>query len=94
MKVQEPTTVITANGEVQTCEEAQVFVYDLELFVTVQMLDDTLVVLSSGKLCEEHGCTYEWVSDQKTTVDREWRKNSIVPAGFIEYLSESSETTK
>ena len=33
--------VVTANGEVQTNEEAQVFVHDLELFVTVQILDDT-----------------------------------------------------
>ena len=36
-----PTTVVTANGEVQTNEEAQVYVYDLDLFVTVQLLDET-----------------------------------------------------
>ena len=34
-----PTTVVTANGEVQTNEEAQVYVHDLDLFVTVQLLD-------------------------------------------------------
>ena len=56
-----PTTV-TAHGEVQTNEEAQENVHDLDLFVTVQMLDDTLAVLSSGKLCEEHGYTFEWAS--------------------------------
>ena len=50
-----PATVITANGEVQTSEEAQEYVHDLELFVTVQILQDTPAVLSSGKLCEEHG---------------------------------------
>ena len=38
---QDPTTVVTANGEVQTNEEAQVYVHDLDLFVTVQILDDT-----------------------------------------------------
>ena len=32
-----PTTLITANGEVQTNEEATVYVYDLDLFVTVQI---------------------------------------------------------
>ena len=32
-KSRNSTTVITANGEVQTSEEAQVFVHDLELFV-------------------------------------------------------------
>ena len=36
-----PTTVITANGEVQTNEEATVYGHDLELFVTVQIFEDT-----------------------------------------------------
>ena len=44
-----PTVVVTANGEVQTNEEAQVYVHDLDLFVTVQILDDTPAVLSLGK---------------------------------------------
>ena len=60
-----PTTVITANGEVQTSVEAQVYVHDLALFVTVQILDDTRAVLSLGKLCEEHGFSHEWASGQK-----------------------------
>ena len=36
-----PTVVLTANGEVHTNEEAQVCVHDLDLFVTVQILEDT-----------------------------------------------------
>ena len=48
------TTVVTANEEVQTNEEAQVYVHDLDLFVTVQILDDTLAVPSLGKFCEEY----------------------------------------
>ena len=59
------TTVVTANGEVQTNEEAQVYVHDLDIFVTVQILDDTLAVLSFGKLCEKNGYTNEWASGQK-----------------------------
>ena len=59
------TAVITANGEVQISDEAQENVHDLKLFVTVRILDDTLAVLSLGKLCEEHGCTSEWASGQK-----------------------------
>ena len=51
------TKVVTADGEVQTNEEAKVYDHDLDLFVTVQTLDDTLAVLSLGKLCEEHGYT-------------------------------------
>ena len=35
---QNPTTVTAANGEVQTNEESTVFVYDLDLFVMVQVL--------------------------------------------------------
>ena len=61
-----PTTVITVNGEVQTNEEATVYVHDLELFVmAVHVLEDMPVVLSLGKLCEDHGYSYEWASGQK-----------------------------
>ena len=51
---QSPTTAITANGEVQTKEEATVYVKELNLFVTVKLLHDTPAVLSLGKLCEDH----------------------------------------
>ena len=34
------TTVVTANGEKQTHEKAPVYVHDLNLLVTVQILDD------------------------------------------------------
>ena len=49
------TTVITANGEVQTNEEATVYVRELEKFLTMKLLEDTPAVLSLGKLCDEHG---------------------------------------
>ena len=60
-----PTTVMTANGEVQTREEATVYVKELDLFVTVMFLEETLAVLSLGKLCEDHGKTYHRTSGQK-----------------------------
>ena len=41
-----PTTAVTANGEVQTKEEATVYVRELNLFVTVKLLEETLAVLS------------------------------------------------
>ena len=63
--------VVTANGEVQSNEEAQVYVDDLNLFVTVQILDETLAVLSLGKLCEHHGHTDEWVSGQKPRLTKQ-----------------------
>ena len=44
-----PTTVVTANCEVLTKEEATVYVRELDLFVTLMLLEDTLEVLSLGK---------------------------------------------
>ena len=57
-KSRNPTRVITVDGEVQTSEEAQVYVHDFDFFVTVKILGDA-GSLSLGKLCEEHGYTYE-----------------------------------
>ena len=50
-----PTTVVAANGEVQTNEEATVYVKEFVLLVTVKLLEDTPAVLSLGKFCEDHG---------------------------------------
>ena len=44
-----------ANEEGQTNEDAQVYVHDLDLFVTVQLLEEPPAVLSLGKLCEDQG---------------------------------------
>ena len=63
-----PTVVLTANGEVHTNEEAQV--HDLNLFVTVQLLEETPAVLSLGKLCSEHGCSYEWKNGETPRLTR------------------------
>ena len=52
-----PTTVMTAQGEVQTREEATVHVKELDLFVTVMLLEETPPVLSLGKLCILNHCT-------------------------------------
>ena len=60
-----PATVITASGEVQTHEEATVYVKELDIFLTMEVLENTPAVLSSGKLCDEHGYSYEWITGQK-----------------------------
>ena len=63
-----PTTVMTANGEVQTNKEATVNVKEMNLFVK----------LSMGKLCEEHGYTYHCKSGQKRsepTSHQTWQEN-------------------
>ena len=60
-----PTIVITANGEVQTNEEAIVYVKELDIFLTMKVLENTPAVLSLGKLCDENGYSYEWINGQK-----------------------------
>ena len=60
-----PTIVITANGEVQTHEEATVYVKELDIFLTMKVLDNKPAVLSLGKLCDENGYSYEWINGQK-----------------------------
>ena len=72
-----PTVVLT-----HTNEEAQVFVHDLNFFVTVQLLEDALAVLSLGKLCVDDGYSYEWVSGQKTTVAQRREDNCVQNGQF------------
>ena len=89
------TTVVTASGEVQTNEEAQFF--DLDLFVAVQILDDTPAVLSLGKLFEEHGFSYEWASGKKPHLTKLFKKIScrtenVVPR-VVPGLSSNSSTS-
>ena len=70
-----PTTVVTANGEVQTREEATGNVRECDLFVTVMFLEDTPAVLSVEKLCEDHGYTYHWIAVRRI----EWNTANYVP---------------
>ena len=60
-----PTIGITAKGEVQTHEEATVYVKELNMFLTMKVLENTPAVLSLGKLCDENGISYEWINGQK-----------------------------
>ena len=64
--------VITANGEVQTHEEAIVYVKELGIFLTLKVLDNTPAVLSLGKLCDENGYSYEWINGQKPHLIKDW----------------------
>ena len=66
-----PTIVVTANGEVQTHEEATVYVKELEKFLTMKVLENTPAVLSLGKLCDENGYSYEWINCQKPHLIKE-----------------------
>ena len=60
-----PTTATTANGEVQSHQEATVYVKELDILLTMKVLEDTPAVLSLGKHCDEHGYSYEWINGHK-----------------------------
>ena len=71
-----PTTVMTANGQVLTREEATVYVKQLDLFETVMLLEETSAVLSLGKLCVDHGYAYHWTT-VKNHISPKMAKESI-----------------
>ena len=65
-----PTTVMTASGEVQTREEATVYVKELDVFVTVMLLEETppqffhsgssaktMGILTTGPAVKNHNLT-------------------------------------
>ena len=81
-----PTTVITANGEVQTNEEAIVYVRELDTFLTMKDLEETPAVLSLGKFCEDHGYSNVWVSGQKPRLTNEGKT--------ITFKTDSSDKTR
>ena len=60
-----PTKVMTANGEVQTREEATVCVRELDLFVKGMLLQEIPADLSLEKHCKDHKCTYHWTRGLK-----------------------------
>ena len=97
-----PTIVITANGELQTHEEATVYVKELDIFLTMKVLENTSAVLSLGKLCDENGFSYERINGQKPHLILNWirircNKENFVPIvapGLSSSSSGSSSTSK
>ena len=66
-----PTTVMTANGELLTREEATAHVKELDLFATVLFFEKIpAVLLFLAKFCEDLGKTYHWTSDQNPHLTR------------------------
>ena len=80
-----PHKRLTATGEVQTNEEAQVYVYYLDLFVTVQLLEETPAVLSLGMRCSEHGRSHEVKSGETPRLTKMGRQ--LLVYWIILYLS-------
>ena len=97
-----PTIVITSNGEVQTHEEATVYVRELSVFLTMKVLENTPAVLSLGKLCDENRYSYEWINGQKPHLIKTGIRiqcntmnfDPIVVPGLSSSSSGSSSTSK
>ena len=85
----------------QTNEEATVSVKELDIFLTVKVLEDTPAVLSLGKLCDEHGHSHEWINGQKPHLIKhdiriQCNTENVVPVvvpGLSTTLSSSSTST-
>ena len=92
-----PTTVMTANGEVQPREEATVYFKEMDLFVTVMLLEETLAVLLLEKLCEDHLYTHHWTSGQKPHLTKKGKRIDCNISNYLPFvvpgLSTSSSTT-
>ena len=92
-----PTIVIATNGEVQTHEEAIVYVKELDLFLILKVLDNTPAVLSLGKLCDENGYSYEWINGQKPHLSKDGIRNICNTENFVPIvvpdLTSSSSTS-
>ena len=72
-----PTMVLTTNGDVHTHEDAQVFFHDLNLFVTVQLLEETPAGLSLGKTLRRPRI-FLWVGQRsKATIDQRREDNCM-----------------
>ena len=66
-KSKESCKIGTSNGSVATTREAAVHVRDLDVFITVQLSEDSFAVLSLRRLSEEHGYSNEWMERQPPT---------------------------
>ena len=82
-KSKSPSTVTTANGEVQTNEEATVYVRELGTFLTMKVLENTPAALSLGKLCDENGYSYEWINGQKPNLIKNGIRIQCNTANFV-----------
>ena len=58
-------------------------VHDLDLFVTVQLLEETPAVLSLGKLCSEHGCSYEWKNGETPRLTQNGKTIACIMEKFV-----------
>ena len=103
-----PTTVTTANGSTDTTEEVTVDVKDVDMFVTIELLEGIPAVLFPEKLFEDNGYSYEWEESQTPNLTQNGKIvlskcDNVVPivvlglsskAHFTNSVEDSAENTK
>ena len=50
----------TANGKITPEFETEVYVKDLQMYATCQIVDETMPILAMGKLVSDHGFKMHW----------------------------------
>ena len=86
-----------SNGEVRTNKKATICVKQLDLFVTVMLLQETSAVLSLVKLCDEHGKTHHWNSGQNPHLIKNGKRIDCKKSNYVPFvvpgISASSSST-
>ena len=72
-KLKESCPMFTAGGSITATEEATVYVRDLDMFMTVKLLEASLAVLSLGQSWEEHWYSCEGKETQSHTSTKDGR---------------------
>ena len=93
MKSCSPTIIITANGGVQTQEEAIVYVKELDIFLTMKVLENTPAVLSLGKFRDENGYSYDWINGQKPHLIQNGIRKQCNTENFVPIVVPGLSTT-
>ena len=65
-KSKDSSVIVTASGTTHTTEEATICVFELDMFVQVQVLKESPAALSQWNLFEENGYSCEWHPGQKS----------------------------
>ena len=73
------------------------YVKELDIFLTMKVLENTPAVLSLGKLCDEHGYSYEWINGQKphlfkNGIRMQCNTENFVPIVVLSLSSSSSSS--
>ena len=82
-KLKESCTMFTASGSITATEEATVYVRDLDMFMTVKLLEASPAVLSLGQFWEEHWYSFEGKEAQSHTSTKDGRITECELENFV-----------